>query len=338
MRARVAFLLLWCTLFFAIAGEQRVFGIEADYFPLNREVFSRRLSQHLMQSGITSADGVLRFAQSSICIDADGLVSVFGSDRVGKPWTVVSSAAAGSVSLWSADLDQNGMQDLILFLPNVAEPWQPSAKIVLLMFERNGRPVPWCGVGFFSVDRYGLRELVDLDDDRKAEIVHQTRAGSYWITSVLEADDGHWQSINSIAGQSLPLLTPFTKSANHTALVSRCLTETGLRAPHVTIGTNSAAKTLTNSSVVLHAVDWCKSDPSASILVAASGNRWRLESGFGDTSVVVLDENQGRRVSIGSTNVSRKLLVEMSFRKLPVALDVESSAKRRLTRLVFART
>lgn len=322
MKARLAFLILLCLFLLALSTDQHALGFEADYLPLGKEILSRRIAQRLVQDGITNADGAVSFASKSVRVNSDNSVSVFGSDRAGKPWTLVADAPAGAVSAWSGDFDKNGTEDLVLFVPSGAGDWQPNAKVILLMFESSGRPIPWCVDGFFTVDKYGLKELVDLDDDRKAEMVHQTRSGPYWITSVFTSQNSRWRALQSLAGQTLPFQTQFTSKANHSIRNS----------------SNSISSLSNTSGLSLDAVDWCKEDPCSSVLVASKGHRMRVNSVLSHTTVVVLDEWRGRRIAIGSTRFSRRLLEEMSFRRLQVALSSEERNRKRTTSLVFART
>lgn len=316
------------------ATPQLSLAVETDYLPLCKDILSRRVSQRLLQDGITSAHGVIRCARSSIRVNADGAVSIFGSDRFGKPWTLIVNSPSGAVSAWSADLDNNGTNDLVLFMPAIGgDSWAPNARVLLLMFEKNGRPVPLCTTGFFSVDKYGLKELVDINDDGKPELISQDRTAHYWVTSIFENRNCRWSARKEIAGQALPFHTQFTAKANH-SIVRRVKFKNSTCA---SMDRAMMAQSKDISNMILLSVDWCRAEPGESVVVAKQNNCSAINSPLGDGTVVMLDDMSGRRISIGTTSISRRLLEEMSFRKLPVALRIEDACSTRTTTLVYAR-
>lgn len=341
MRAHLAFLALLWSILFAIMSEQLAVGYEAEYLPLSREILNQRFLQRLLQDGVTPADGVVRFGVTSIRVNGNNSLSAFGSDREGKPWTLVADAPSSSVSVWFGDLDKNGCNDLILYIPIAKDDWLPNARVVFLMFERNGRPTPWCTLGFFCVDKYGLKELVDLNGDQRAELILQTRSDRFWITSLFETQSTYWRQIQSIAGHSLPFHTLFTSKANHSIVSSALFCENRDRNTRAAYrkGFSRAEKCdLQENGFLLESIDWCRDEPSSSILTAKKGTRTRISSVLCETMVVVLDEHQGRRIAIGSTNHSRKLLEEMNYRRLQVVVRLDASSNKRSTMLVFARS
>lgn len=318
---------------FTFASQQNALSVETDYLPLCKDILSRRVTQRLVQDGITAANGVIRTKNASIRVDVDGAVSVFGSDRAGKPWTLVTNSPSGSVSAWAADLDNNGAIDLVLFMPTIgADSWAPNAKVLILMFEKTGRPVPWCSSGFFSVDRYGLKEFVDLDEDGNPELVSQTRNERHWITSIFETRNCRWLALKAFGGQALPFHTPFTSKANHSIIRAQA-------AKNISPFADSLMAVDVNglNKLTIVSVDWCRAQPKESILVAKRNHCARVNSFLGEATVVMLDDLSGRRISIGFIPKSRRLLEEMSFRKLPVVMSIENESPTRTTTLVYAR-
>ncbi|MBS1833885.1 MAG: VCBS repeat-containing protein [Acidobacteria bacterium] len=100
-----------------------------------------------------------------------------GRDRKGKPWKVSPTTAGGIgwTSVWTADFDGDGQQDLLieaLFPGNGV--CVSGASILLLIFDGNGRPVP----SFFETalprtpgDEFPFWpvHVTDLNKDRRAE-------------------------------------------------------------------------------------------------------------------------------------------------------------------------
>lgn len=328
--------LLAVLILFTLASQQYAFSVETDYLPLCQEILKRRVPQRLLQDGITSADGVVRNTRCSIRVDTDGSVSIFGSDRRGKPWTLVTSSPSGAVSAWSADLDNNGASDIVLFMPKVdCEGWAPNAKVLVLMFEKNGRPLPWCTKGFFSVDRHGLKEFVDLDEDGNPELITQTRTAHFWVTSIFETRNCRWLALKALGGQALPFHTKFTSKANHSIIHLQTKPNIG---PYAAPASGAHTGTGELNKLTLVCVDWCRTEPKESILVAKQNNCSSINSSLGEATVVMLDDVSGRRISVGTNIITRRLLEEMSFRKLSVAMSiVDTESLTRTTTLVYAR-
>lgn len=67
-----------------------------------------------------------------------------GLDDSGRPWMVYTGgfySAAGNAEIYQADLDRNGVQDLIVFAPNAGNGMAPTSRLEIITFERDGRPV-----------------------------------------------------------------------------------------------------------------------------------------------------------------------------------------------------
>lgn len=64
-------------------------------------------------------------------------------DRAGKSWKVpvgMLANMAGKGQLYRADLDRNGIQDLVIWLPSAGNGLAPYAHLILMTFTRDGRP------------------------------------------------------------------------------------------------------------------------------------------------------------------------------------------------------
>lgn len=118
--------------------------------------------------------------------------------------------------LYQADLDGNGQQDLILLRPTAGNGLAPSQHLLVLSFDQQGQVTPWQVEGYFSTDKRGIVDFVDLNGNGRAELVYMSYGNGYWQTDLYEAHLGKWQQIQGkFAGQSYPLLTRFTHKPNH---------------------------------------------------------------------------------------------------------------------------
>jgi hypothetical protein len=98
----------------------------------------------------------------------------------------------------------------------------PSSHLYALTFDARGRPVPFEADGYFQEDGRGIHDLVDLDGDRRAELVYMNFDDGYWVTNLYEAEGGRWRRVEGRHGaRTYPLYTRFTRRANRTPTTPR---------------------------------------------------------------------------------------------------------------------
>ena len=135
-----------------------------------------------------------------------GTVRLEGRDTAGKRWRVwlEVSGGVGGTDVWTADFDRNGRADLLLAsaFPRNGRCVQ-GVDLYVLMFEANGRPVPW---QVSSSSMTGFREppvpIVDTDKDGRAEIVtldceYTTNDTAHRIGGIYAARDAVWHPVRS---------------------------------------------------------------------------------------------------------------------------------------------
>jgi hypothetical protein len=145
---------------------------------------------------------------------------VSGLDRSGLPWEVELPTYPIGCSLWLGDLDHDGTTDLVFLGSTGACGIAPTSHLTVLLFEDQGRLVPWSADGYFEEDAQGVRDILDLDGDGRAEVVRMSLSDRMWITSVYEAEDARFRRIDGAHGRhSFPLLTRYTNAPNHVATV-----------------------------------------------------------------------------------------------------------------------
>jgi hypothetical protein len=128
--------------------------------------------------------------------DEEGLV-IKGLDRNGAAWRarLGDFAATPSSRFYTSDLDGDKTGDLVILFPTGGNGLAPSSHIFTLTFDARGRPVPFEADGYFQEDSRGIQDLVDLDGDRRAELVYMNFDDGYWITNLYEAEGGRWRRV-----------------------------------------------------------------------------------------------------------------------------------------------
>jgi len=147
-----------------------------------------------------------------------------GKDKLGKPWTITiccdvpgGDGGRGAYFTYTADLDGDGTPDLILVRATGGCGLSPTSDIHCFLFDATGRPMPFATDGYFDYDERGIRDLVDIDRDGKAELVYMNFNDGYWVTSLYKASNGRWQKLQGqIGNRTFPLFTRFTFRDNHT--------------------------------------------------------------------------------------------------------------------------
>ena len=81
------------------------------------------------------------------------------------------------------------------YLPLTSAETNRRFPVKLLGETGGGRPVPFEADGYFQEDGRGIYDLVDLDGDRRAELVYMNFDDGYWVTNLYEAEAGRWRRV-----------------------------------------------------------------------------------------------------------------------------------------------
>lgn len=155
-------------------------------------------------------------AGSTFEMDEEGRAVIKGKDRSGAPWRVRLGQLSGYGShLYTADLDRDKVQDLVIISPTGGNGLAPTNHLFTLTFDEQGRPVPFEADGYFEEDARGVFDLLDIDRDGHAELLYMKFGEGYWVTTLYEAEGGHWRRVEGTHGRrTYPLYTRFTNRPN----------------------------------------------------------------------------------------------------------------------------
>lgn len=141
-----------------------------------------------------------------------------GKDRAGKSWSVpvgVLQNMAGNAQLYRADLDRNGIQDLVIWRGISGNGLAPNAFLILMTFNQQGRPCVFQSDGFYTASETGIDDLLDLQRNGHTQLLDMQFDSGYWITSLYQVKDAKWQRVHGWFGKlSYPALTRFTYTPN----------------------------------------------------------------------------------------------------------------------------
>ena len=160
----------------------------------------------------------------TVSTNQNGDLLFTGNDKLQKKWTIAISdeGSAFPYYAFTSDLDHDGTPDLILVCGTGGCGLAPSAHFLCFLFDASGRPVPFTADGYFDYDDHGIRDLVDIDGDGKADFVYMNYDDGYWITSLYQASNGHWQKLQGrLRSWIFPIHTRFTNRENHTPVTPK---------------------------------------------------------------------------------------------------------------------
>jgi hypothetical protein len=282
------------------------------YLPLDEKELSLRYPQHVIRGNFMQAASVRIGSTTVSFLEPANEIRFEGMDLSGKPWKLTADAMRGG-GLYSADLDKNGIADLIYASYTGGNGLAPPMHVLTLLFDASGRPVPSEMDGYFEIDSRGLKDLVDLDHDGRAELIRQSFDDGYWITSLYEASDAHWRLIHGQhAARQYPLYTRFTYRSNRMPTAP---------AP----GRHPIEDNLANSmeaaapEVKIERLKWANVRQSENPVLRFSDGRSCEEMAWYSTATVILDMPDHRvAATLGAPEEARHLLETIVRRGIPV--------------------
>ncbi|MBF0516486.1 MAG: hypothetical protein HQK97_05115 [Nitrospirae bacterium] len=146
---------------------------------------------------------------ADVTYNEDGDIIFTGMDKGGKKWQFQTAnfTKTDGYKAETADLDGNGITDLIVYVPIMGVPPAPEYELMTLMFDSSGAPIPFSSPGY-------LQRLFDFNKDKRAEFLHITYDYNYWIATLYEAEGARWKAVNSIKGpegrRTFPMYFSFT--------------------------------------------------------------------------------------------------------------------------------
>lgn len=284
---------------------------ESRYLPLSRTELQRRVLQKKVASLLHMRSSLVTLGSTRIEVNEDGLAVVSGVDRAGDPWSLTTEVDRGG-EVWHADLDKNGLPDLIFAFETGGVGLAPPVHLLFVLFDSQGRPVPWQVDGYFETDEHGVKDLLDLNQHGRAQLVRQSYDDGYWITSLYKAEDARWQIVSgAFAGRSYPLYTRFTNRPNRTPV-----TPMKGRSPREDDLSNILPSS--KSPVNLTAIEWGRGSSENPVLSLSDGRSCQPVAWYSTLAVVIDRPNRRDAAIMGASESTLRLLSEIQRRHLPV--------------------
>ena len=209
-----------------------VLGQMDGYLPLTKAEVGEPFQMKRVQPKIEAKTTSLTFSAGPSGIhlvlehhdDILSIVYAFGKDINNNDWRVelMLGGCMFPSDFYIADLDGNGIKDLVMLFPTCGNGLAPSVHFLSLLFDEKGRPVPFEADGYFESLPQGIDALVDMNHDGKAELIYMNFNDGYWITNIYRCQNAHWHRVQGQFGKrEYPLFTRFTNRQNRKAITPR---------------------------------------------------------------------------------------------------------------------
>ena len=309
-----------------------------SYLPIERQYLNRKFAlkslRHIKLDEIGSLKTKVGWSGAEIKVEPDRSLQVTGKDKGGKSWTVRFGAYCCDIRSYEADLDRNGLRDLLFLIPTCGNGLAPSSHIVTLMFDRQGRPIPFEADGYFQCTDDGIADIVDMDRNQKAELIYMNFDDGYWTTNLYRATNAKWERVKGYFGKyAFPLFVRFTFKENH-----RSTTPKPGRRPFAPDLSNAVSHVKGR----LHSYQWANVSQSKDFLMViedVDGKKieCRPDSWYSSFSVVV-DNRNGRSIAfLSAEDRLKQLLEKISSDRSPVTLYGNRGAGRCSPEMIWAR-
>ncbi|HEX6729054.1 MAG TPA: hypothetical protein VF074_03540 [Pyrinomonadaceae bacterium] len=250
----------------------------------------------------------------------DNDLIIAGKDRRNHDWSIEPGELvfAYACRFYEADLDRDGTRDALLVFPTGGNGLAPTSHLLAITFDERGLPVTFEADGYFQEVDGKIFDLVDLDQDRRAELIYMNFSDGYWITSLYEVRNGRWRKIHGRhGGRIYPLYTRFTFRENHKSTVPKP-------------GRHPFAPDLSNTSPRLVgrlvSYEWANGARSEDILLRVTDKRGNAVSSkpesWSASFAVVVDNNKGRKILFltAKSDSVKSLLNEIVANRYEIAL------------------
>src|SRR5437016_11195198 len=121
-------------IFLLIPAPLEVGAYMKRYLPLDEKELALRFPQHVVRSNFTQSMSVRIGSTTVRFLEPANEIQFAGKDLSGKSWTITADAMRGG-GLYSADLDQNGIIDLIYPSYTGGNGLAPSMHVLTLLFD-----------------------------------------------------------------------------------------------------------------------------------------------------------------------------------------------------------
>ena len=206
-------------------GQTCAWAFIQNYTPLDQSDLRSRFKLKFVSDGEALKKGKeLTVAGCRLKLKNEDVLEITGQDSDGKAWLVATGFSGLGTAIFTGDLDNNGIEDIVIIGVTGGCGWAPPRNFDSILLDQHRRPRLWGVQSYVFGDRNPqCYDLFKLGHDPRAVIVVESivyhsvgdKDYSYWRTLLYRAENGGWQLLPQYRGHLMPLMVRFRFKSNH---------------------------------------------------------------------------------------------------------------------------
>jgi hypothetical protein len=146
--------------------------------PVLAKVMDGQIKQIKIGECAHGINPVLLYQQVEIDSAEDGEISIVGHSNDGSKWrATIEVAPVAECEVWAAELSPGYPPSIILLAAGIDSNGGWGTSLHLLLFNKDGMPMPWRATSMFDWDDSGVKEIVRVSGAERASVVLPIREG-----------------------------------------------------------------------------------------------------------------------------------------------------------------
>ena len=172
---------LFAVSFVLMSSVASAFG-QAEKTSLSNSVIARVLERQIDQTKIGdcpySGKPFFLYKQMKLSSAQDGDLRISGFSNDGSGWNAsIEFAQVARCEVWTAELSPGNPPSIIILTWGIDSSGDWGTNLSLLLFDEQGKPMPWQAISHFDINEKGVQEIVRLPGQEKVSIVIPIQEG-----------------------------------------------------------------------------------------------------------------------------------------------------------------
>jgi hypothetical protein len=165
---------LFAVSFVLMSSVASAFG-QAEKTSLSNSVIARVMERQIDQTKIGdcpySGKPFFPYKQMKLSSAQDGDLRISGFSNDGSGWNAgIEFAQVARCELWTAELSPGNPPSIIILTWGIDSSGDWGTNLSLLLFDEQGKPMPWQAISHFDINEKGVQEIVRLPGREKVSI------------------------------------------------------------------------------------------------------------------------------------------------------------------------
>jgi hypothetical protein len=156
--------------------------VRAEKITASNPVITRVLEGQVQQTKIGNCNyresPIRLYKQMEIDSDEGGDLRISGFSSDGSAWRAnINFDPGADCEVWTAALSPGNPPSIIIRAGGIDSSGGWDTELSILLFDKQGKPMPWQAISYFDVNEKGVQEIVRFPGSEKASIVVPIREG-----------------------------------------------------------------------------------------------------------------------------------------------------------------